>query len=113
MKAKYLIDECLSINTRKGSSLLKSADFVNSQYILGKGVSDDEMLEHIKKSKMVLVTNDKRFALKTAIQKQRVVLINQEDRRAYTIKAEEEPSLKNLNDLVTYYLLKTQTVVRP
>ena len=112
MKPKYLIDECVSNHFPKNHFLYNHEDFFDSKHILGKGTKDEKILEYVKKTKMILITCDKKFSLKTACDQESVVFIDRMDGRAYKLIAEEDPDLKKFYDPVTYHLLNSQTVVR-
>ena len=104
---KYLIDECMGLKKQ----LIKNKDILLSRDVLGEGTPDSEILDYVIKKNLILVTNDMKFALRTAMKKQSVLFYGGIG-KSFTIHAEETPGAK-FSGSKTFYLLENDKVVIP
>lgn len=109
MKPKYLIDECLDL--KKG--VCKNGEYLLSTNVLGAGAPDHEILDYAIKKNLILVTNDMKAALRTAMKNHPIVFYQREG-KSFKINAEELGELsRKFSDSVTFYALENDEVVIP
>ena len=106
MKAKYILDECVSVKTGFHRSV-----FVQSVDLVGQGASDDEIFEASKKLKMSIITRDRGFALKILSEKYPVIY--QCEEKTAMIVPEKVIITPKLSDPLTYYLLDSERIIVP
>lgn len=106
MKAKYILDECVS-----AKSDFYRGVFVQSVDLVGQGASDDEIFEVSKKLKMLIITKDRSFALKILSEKYPVIY--QCEGKTVMIVPEKIIITPKLSDPITYYLLDEEKIVVP
>jgi len=104
---KYLVDECLGLKKQ----FIKNKDVLLSRDVLGEGTPDSEILEYAIKKDLILVTNDMKFALRTAIQNHPVYYIGCQG--GFKINAETTEKAVRFRDSRTFYLLENDKVVIP
>ena len=101
MKPKFLLDE--NVSSKKNTVV--DSDSISAVDYLGKGASDDQVLELAQKTKTIIVTRDKRFVLKALGKSYAVVDLNQ----GVLIT----PKVEQYTDMITAYLQKTDGIVVP
>jgi len=101
MKPKYLIDE----NVSSKINAIVDIDSIRAVDYLGKGASDDQVLELAEKTKTIIVTRDKRFVINALGKSFAVVDLNQ----GVLIT----PKVEKYVDIITAYLQKTEEIVVP
>ena len=106
MKAKYILDECVSVKSGFHSEV-----FVKSVDLLGQGASDDEIFEASKKLKMSIITKDRGFALK--ILSEKFPVIYQCEEKTVMIIPEKVIITPELSEPISYYLLDTEKIIVP
>ena len=105
----YIIDECVSIKTKEQFRVKNVNGFVHSINVLGKGATDEEVFELVKRNKAGLITLDKRFALSVLQSGYTVILPGHENIRIKPI-IDKSPKY---SDPLTYYLLESDKVIIP
>lgn len=103
MKPKYLLDECVSAKVGFFDNV-----FAQSVDLIGRGASDQEVLKLSKSLKIPIKTSDKRFALSILLENEPVLYKCENKTTMIIPKIINDP---RFSDPVTYYLLKTQSVV--
>jgi len=103
MKPKflYLLDENVSSN----KNAIVDSDSIRAVDYLGRGASDDQVLELAQKTKTIIVTKDKKFIVQALGDLRPVVDYN----RGIIIR----PKVEKYVDMVTAYLEKTKGIVIP
>jgi len=101
MKPKYLLDE--NVSCKKDT--IVDSDSIRAVDILGRGASDDQVLELAQKTKTIIITNDKRFIVQALGDLRPVVDYN----RGILIT----PKVEKYTDMITAYLQKTKGIVIP
>ena len=109
MKAKYLIDENVSL----GKEAVKNNEILQTKDVLGEGKKDAKLFDYITKNNLILVTNDKRFSLKTAIENHPVRFHDRDTNKTYQLYAKETDEIKKFSDSTTFYILENDQVVIP
>ena len=104
MKPKYLLDECVS--SRAG---FFDYTFAQSVDLVGRGATDDQVLEYSKSHKMIIVTKDRGLVLKTILGNNPIIYSCKEN-TALIIPKKVELNRKYA-DPVTFYLQKSQSVI--
>lgn len=106
MKAKYILDECVSSKPH-----FHDDNFVQLVDLLGQGASDDEIFKLSKKLKMLIVTKDRAFALKILSEKNPVIYQCYE--KTVLIIPKEVIQSPKLSDPIAYHLLESESVIIP
>ncbi len=109
MKSKYLIDE----NVSMGKEAVKNNEILQAKDALGEGEKDAKLFDYITKNNLILVTNDKRFSLRTAIENHPVRFYDRDTNKTYQINAKETDEIKKFSDSATFYILENDQVVFP
>jgi len=107
---KFIVDECVSVKTKEQFRVKNVKDFVHSIDVIGRGATDEEVFELVKKNKAGLVTFDKRFALSVLQSGYSVILPSGDN--STLIKPIIDKSSK-YSDPLTYHILENDQVVRP
>ena len=106
----YVIDECVSTRTKEHLRIKNVKDFVHSIDVIGRGATDGEVFELVKKNKAGLITLDKRFALSVLQSGYAVILPHGID--STLIKPTIDKSVK-YSDPLTHYILENDQVIIP
>ncbi len=106
----YVIDECVSTRTKEHLRIKNVKDFVHSIDVIGRGATDEQVFELVKKKKAGLVTFDKRFALSVLQSGYSVILPYGNDSTLIKPTIDKSPKY---SDPLTYHILETDAVVRP
>ena len=104
---KYLIDECMGLKKQ----LIKNKDILLSRDVLGEGTPDSEILDYAVKKNLILVTNDMKFALRTAMKHHPVLYTGFQG--GFKISAERTDDAVRFCGSKTFYLLENDKVVIP
>jgi len=106
---KYLVDECLKLKKNIGPT----KNYLFSYQVLGEGASDSKILEYAIKKNLTLITNDMKFALRTAMVKHPVIYY-QRNGKSMQINTEEIEDLdRKFSGSLTFYALENDEVVIP
>ncbi len=69
-------------------------------------MKDDEIFDYVINENLILVTNDMRFSLKTALANHPFRFFDGVANKTYQINAKETEDAMKFRDSVTFYLLK-------
>jgi len=85
---------------------------VLSDYKVGSGAKDHQVLEYAIKNNLKLVTNDMKFAMQTALRNHPVSYMDNR-KRGFNLKLEPTDEITKFSDSITFYLLENDKVVIP
>jgi len=105
---RYLIDE--SVTMKKCHRKDKAMEL--SDYKLGAGAKDREVLEYAIKKKLALVTNDMKLAMQTALRNHPVFYLSKNN-RGFIVKLEQADEIVKFSGSMTFYLLENDKIVIP
>ena len=105
---KYLVDACISL---KKQFIKNNTNILLSRHVLGEGAPDHEILDYAIKKNLILVTNDMKFALRTAMRNHPVYYNGYQG--GFKIKAETMEEAVRFSDDKTFYLLENDQVMIP
>ena len=113
-KAKYLLDECVSIHFPYSIVKSRKEGFVESVKKVGRGAKDETISEFAKKKNLIVVTNDKKFSLNMILEN-RIIIYQFSDGRRIRITPiiEQMDHIAKFHDEVSAYLLKFDEIVVP
>ena len=109
-RLNFLVDECLPISVQE----FISGEYIHSTELLPHGALDNEVLEEAQKNNLILITADRKLALKIAMDNQKVIFQNQNGERfllhgKFLGNHSNQPCI----EFKTKYLLKNNLIVVP
>jgi len=104
---KYLVDECMGLKKQ----FIKNKDILLSRDVLGEGTPDHEILDYAVKKNLILVTNDMKLALRTAMKNHPVYYVGFHG--GFKIRAEATEKAVRFSGSKTFYLMENDKVVIP